>query len=136
MLFRDLSVDTLRFSAITDSMTVARESMPAPCPTAPWPDAELQDLFIEVVPELVDIARLAATVTEELEIARQLDQRLPGPYGQDFIDALIAVVQHMFPLRRQGLIEALHQAGVAAEADTRRFGSDSVELLSGLPRAP
>lgn len=102
---------------------VARESMSAPCPKAPWPDGELQDLFVEIVPELVDIARLAAMATGDMEIAARLACRLPGPYGQGFVDALIAVVQHMFPLRRQRLVDALQRAGAEAEADAQRFGS-------------
>ena len=102
---------------------VARETLPAPCPTAPWPDGDVQDLFIEVVPELVDIARLAAMTTGEMEIAARLDARLPGPYGQNFIDALIAVVGQMFPLRRQGLTEALQRAAAEADSDALRFGA-------------
>jgi hypothetical protein len=102
----------------------ARETPPEPYPAPPWPDSDLQDLFIEVVPELVDIARLGATATGEMDIAARLGARLPGPYGQDFIDALVAVVQHMFPLHRQGLIDALRRAAAEAEADALRFGGN------------
>lgn len=101
---------------------VAGETLPPPCSAPPWPDDELQDLFIEAVPELVDIARLAALATGDVDIAARLEARLPGPYGQSFIDALISVVQHMFPLNRQALIEALRRAAAEAEADAQRFG--------------
>jgi hypothetical protein len=52
---------------------VASDSMPRSSVTAPWPDNDLQDLFIEVVPELVDISRLAALATGEPEIAARLE---------------------------------------------------------------
>jgi hypothetical protein len=97
------------------------ESTPAPSTQAPWSDARLQDLFVEVVPELVDIVRLAAMAAGEPEIAARLEDRLPGPYGQDFIHALIGVVQRMFPLQREDLGQALQRAGAEAAADARRF---------------
>jgi hypothetical protein len=112
-------------SGMIDPMSnVARETPPEPYPAPPWPDSDLQDLFIEVVPELVDMARLAALATGEMDIAARLEARLPGPYGQDFIDALIAVVRHMFPLHRQGLIDALRRAEAEAAADAQRFGGN------------
>jgi hypothetical protein len=47
--------------------------MPPSSAAAPWDDYDLQDLFIEVVPELVDISRLAALATGEPEIAARLE---------------------------------------------------------------
>jgi hypothetical protein len=110
---------------------VASDSMPRSSVTAPWPDNDLQDLFIEVVPELVDISRLAALATGEPEIAARLEQRLAGPYGQDFVDSLIRVLQNLFPLRRDGLLEALHRAGAEAQADAGRFSENSESSAAG-----
>jgi hypothetical protein len=104
---------------------VASDSMPPSSAAAPWDDYDLQDLFIEVVPELVDIGRLAAMASGEPEIAARLEERLAGPYGQAFIDSLISVLQSMFPLRRDGLVEALHRAGAEAQADAGRFSENS-----------
>jgi hypothetical protein len=104
---------------------VASDSMPSPGAAAPWPDNDLQDLFIEVVPELVDISRFAAMASGEPEIAAQIEERLAGPYGQDFVDSLICVLQNMFPLRRDGLADALHRAGAEAQADAGRFSENS-----------